>query len=269
MAFETLIVERSDEGFATVTLNRPEKLNTLSIRLRQELALAVADLQADPAIHVLILTGAGRAFTAGLDVDEWAVPGPSPAAAHEHDAVAALLQFEGPIIGAINGLAITGGLEIALACDLLVASAEARFADTHVKVGLLPGWGGSVRLLRRVGLHRAKELALTGRFLGADEAFAWGLVNRVVPPAQLLPEAQALARQMLANPPEGLAAYKRLLDREAGVTLSEGLIIERAVSAAANAEVTREEIASRLTRLRRRRRPCRAPASRRCRRWSR
>jgi enoyl-CoA hydratase len=254
MSFETLIVERSNEGFATVTLNRPDKLNTLSIRLRQELAQAVAELQADAAIHVLILTGAGRAFTAGLDLDEWAVPGLSAAGAHEHDAVAALLQFEGPIIGAINGPAITGGVEIALACDLLVASTEARFADTHVKVGLLPGWGGSVRLLRRVGLNRAKELALTGRYLSADEALAWGLVNRVVPPAQLLPEALALARQMLANPPEGLVAYKRLLEREAGVTLTEGLVIERAVSAAANAAVTREEIESRLARLRRQRR---------------
>src|SRR5262245_61072767 len=126
MAYETLIVERAAEGHATVTLNRPDKLNTLSIHLRRELADAVAALEADPSIHVLILTGAGRAFTAGHALDEWATPGLSPAGAHEHDPVMALLQFKGPIIGAINGLAITGGVEIALACDLLVASSEAR-----------------------------------------------------------------------------------------------------------------------------------------------
>ena len=252
MPFDTLIVERAAEGYATITLNRPNKLNTLSIRLRQELAAAVAELQADAGIHVLILTGAGRAFSAGLDLDEWAAPGLSPAGAHEHDAVAALLQFKGPVIGAINGLAITGGLEIALACDLLIASSEARFADTHVKVGLLPGWGGSVRMLRRVGLHRAKELALTGRFLAADEALAWGLVNRVVPPDQLLPEARALALRMLAHPAPGLIAYKQLLDQESAVSQGEGLRIERAASTAANAAVTRDQIEARLAKLRRR-----------------
>lgn len=249
--YETLLVERAPEGYATVTLNRPEKLNTLSIALRQELAAAVAALEADPAIHVLIVTGAGRAFTAGLDLDEWATPGKTPAAAIEHDAVAALRQFSGPVIGAINGLCITGGVEMALACDLLVAASDARFADTHVKVGLLPGWGGSVRLIRRIGPNRAKELALTGRFLAADEALAWGLVNRVVPPDRLLAEAHALARQVLANPPDGVARYKRLLDEEAGLTEAQGFALERATSQAANATVTREEIEARLARLRR------------------
>jgi enoyl-CoA hydratase len=122
--------------------------------------------------------------------------------------VAALAHFSGPVIGAINGLAITGGVEIALACDLLIASSDARFADTHVKVGLLPGWGGSVRMQQRIGPHRAKELALTGRFFSADEALAWGFVNRVVAAAELRAEAQALARQMLANDRAGLIATR-------------------------------------------------------------
>lgn len=249
--YETLIVERDADGFATVTLNRPDKLNTLSIRLRQELGQAVAELEADADVHVLILTGAGRAFTVGLDLDEWDSSSEPAAAAYAHDAVAALLQFKGPVIGAINGLAITGGVELALACDLLLASSDARFADTHVKVGLLPGWGGSARLIRRVGLPRAKELALTGRFLGAEEALAWGFVNRVVAPEQLLPEARALARQMLANPPAGLRAYKQLLDEEAATTLAESLHLERAASRAANSGVTRDQIEARLSRLRR------------------
>jgi enoyl-CoA hydratase len=250
MAFDTILVERSPDGFATLVLNRPDKLNTLSIRMRQEIAQAVDELEADPAIRVLILTGTGRAFTAGLDLDEWQAPGVVSAAAYEHDAVAALQRFSGPVIGAINGLAITGGLEIALACDVLIASSTARFADTHVKVGLLPGWGGSVRMARRIGLHRAKELALTGRFLPADEAMAWGLVNRVVAPEQLRPEAEGMARQMLEGVPQALVDYKRLLDEEAGVTLADALALERAASLANNVPVPREEIDARLARLR-------------------
>jgi enoyl-CoA hydratase len=247
--YQHLLVERHADGFATIVFNRPAKLNTLSIALRRELAQAVDELEADPATRVLILTGAGRAFTAGLDLDEWSA---APAAgAWEHDAVAALRRFSGPLIGAINGLAITGGVEIALACDLLVAASDARFADTHVKVGLLPGWGGSVRLLQRLGPHRAKELALTGRFLSADEALAGGLVNRVVPPEQLRAEAEALARQMLANVPEGIVAYKQLLDAQAALPFDAALRHEREVARAANSGVTREEIDRRLARLRR------------------
>lgn len=251
MLYDTLLVERSEEGFATIVFNRPDKLNTLSIRLRQELTAAVDALETDGTTRVLILTGAGRAFTAGLDLDEWAAPGVQAAAAYEHDAVATLQRFSGPVIGAINGLAITGGVEIALACDVLIASSAARFADTHVKVGLLPGWGGSARMVARIGPHRAKELAFTGRFLSADEALAWGFVNRVVAPDQLRPEAEALAQQMLTGVPEALVAYKRLLDAEAGTTLSEALRIERAASLANNLPVGREEIDARLAKLRR------------------
>jgi enoyl-CoA hydratase len=248
-AYETLRVERSDEGFATVAFNRPEKLNTLSMALRRELQQVVAEFEADPTIRVLILTGTGRAFTAGLDLDEWSAA--PAAAAWELNAVAALQQFSGPVIAAINGLAITGGVEIALACDLLIAASDARFADTHAKVGLLPGWGGSVRLQQRLGPHRAKELALTGRFFSADEALAWGFVNRVVPPERLLPEAEALAREMLANVPEGVVAYKRLLDAEAGLSFADALRLESETAQAANLAVTREEIDARLARLRR------------------
>lgn len=245
-----LLVERHADGFATITLNRPDKLNTLSIRMRQELDATIAELEADPSTRVLILTGAGRAFTAGLDLDEWSA---APAAgAWEHNAVAAIERFSGPVIGAINGLAITGGVEMALACDVLIAASDARFADTHVLVGLLPGWGGSVRMQQRIGLHRAKELALTGRFFSADEALAWGFVNRVVPPQRLRAEAEALAREMLGNVPEGLVNYKKLLNDEAQLPLGEAFVLERDTARAANLGVTREEIDQRLARLRRR-----------------
>jgi enoyl-CoA hydratase len=247
-------VERSAEGWATIVLDRPEKLNTLSIAMRRQVAEAVETLEADPAVRVLIVTGTGRAFTAGLDLDEWAAPGVVAAAAYQHDVVAALRRFSGPVIGAINGVCLTGGLEIAVGCDLLVASSNARFADSHAQVGLLPGWGGSVRLQQRIGPARAREMAFTGRFVGADEALAWGLVNRVVPPEQLRGAAEALAREMLACVPDGLVAYKRLLDAEIGVPGAEALRLEREASMAHNTPVPREAIEARLATLRGRQR---------------
>lgn len=252
-AWRTLRVEVHPDGFAWVVFNRPDKLNTLSIELRRELGAAVAQLARDPQVRVLLLSGEGRAFTAGLDLDEWAAPGVTAAAAYEHDAVAALKQFEGPVIGAINGLAIAGGVEIALACDLLVASTDARFCDSHAKVGLLPGWGGSVRLLQRLGSARARELALTARFFSAQEALEWGFVNRVVPPERLRPEAESLAREILGNTPQGVVAYKRLLDAEEARIAGEAFQLERETSIRANSGVTREEIDRRLASLRRQR----------------
>ncbi len=252
-SYTCILVERLREGIATITLNRPEKLNTLSIQMRKELADAIDKLQADSKARVLVLTGAGRAFTAGLDLDEWAAPGVVAAGAYEFDVVAALQRFKGPVIGAINGLAITGGLEISLACDVLIAASTARFADTHVFVGLLPGWGGSVRLARRLGIHRAKELALTGRFFSAQEALEWGLVNQVVAPEDLMAAAHAMASQMLVGKPETVAAYRQLLDDEEGLTLAEALVLERAASMMNNTPVSRAEIDARLARLRKKR----------------
>lgn len=249
-SYSAIKVERSDEGWATLFFNRPEKMNTLSVQLRRELAAAVLALEADPVVRVLILTGVGRAFTAGLDLDEWAATEWPAAAAYELDVVQALKAFSGPVIAAVNGLAITGGLEIVLACDVVLASTSAKFADTHVHVGLLPGWGGSPRLAQRVGLHRAKELALTGRFFSSEEAQTWGLVNHVVAPDELLPQAQKMARAMLLAVPDTLVAYKRLLDEGSGQTLSAAIAMERAKSMANNSVVSREEIDARLLTLR-------------------
>jgi enoyl-CoA hydratase len=243
-------VERSPEGWAVLTLNRPDRLNTLSIQLRQALEREVAALEQDPSIHVLILTAAGKMFTAGLDLDEWNSAAPDPAAAaYLHDAVAALQQFRGPVIAAVNGPAITGGLEVVLACDLIVASEHARFADTHVRVGLLPGWGGSVRLLSRVGIARAKELALTARTLNAEEALRLGLINHVVPHEELLPFAQAMAREMLKAEPQSLKAYKALLDEESLLPMAQAMALERTRSMATNSAQRLEDIRARLDRL--------------------
>lgn len=245
-SYRMILVTRSSEGFATLAFNRPDRLNALSRELRREFAAAILDLEADPDVRVLIVTGIGRAFTTGMDLDEWGADGELAAGAYEVDPVQALLSFSGPVIGAINGLAITGGVEIALACDVLIASSTARFADTHALLGLLPGWGGSARMARRVGLHRAKELAFTGRVLEAREALTWGFVNHVVAPGQVVAKAESLARQMLSAVPETLMAYKRLLDAEDALTLPEALAIERRTSAVHNSSVGREEIDARL-----------------------
>jgi enoyl-CoA hydratase len=249
-SYQTLSLERSDQGWAVLALNRPEQLNTLSIALRKEFDRAIRELEADAGVHILILTGTGKAFSAGLDLKDWDA-GERPAAeAYHWDPVASLQRFSGPVIAAVNGLTVTGGVELVLACDMILASDQARFADTHVRVGLLPGWGGSVRLIERVGLLRAKELALTGRFFSAQEALRWGFVNDVVPHADLLPRARALAQEMLKARPEDLARYKRLLDEESRLPLPHALQREREASQALSETVSAQDLLQRLARLR-------------------
>lgn len=229
-ASSVLIEERPFPGCCLLILNRPSAMNAMSLELRRALVAAFEALEDDPDVRVTILTGAGKAFSAGLDLKEigshpdaasLVVPQPSD------DPLAAMTRFSGPVIGAINGVAMTGGFELALACDVLIASTQARFADTHVRVGVLPGWSLSQRLPRLVGPLRAKELSLTGRFLDAAEALAWGLVNRVVEPDDLLPQSFALARQMLDARPDMLVAYKRLIDDGLATSFAEGLALEK------------------------------------------
>ncbi|MEK9775701.1 MAG: enoyl-CoA hydratase [Quisquiliibacterium sp.] len=242
-----LLVEIAPEGFAVVTLNRPEAMNALSAQLRKELAAQIDALQADPAVRVLILTGAGKAFCAGLDLKELGEGGEGSAALAVHDAdpVSALARFSGPVIAAINGAAITGGFELALACDVLLASNQARFADTHARVGVMPGWGLSQRLSRAIGVNRAKELSLTGNFLSAHKAYDWGLVNRVVEPDQLLVQARELAIEMLSVIPRMLIEYKKLIDEGFATGLADGLVLETELSNKANPQVNAADIAQR------------------------
>src|SRR5262249_43915543 len=147
--------------------------------------------------------------------------------------------------GAINGVAVTGGFELALACDVLIASSEARFADTHARVGIMPGWGLSQKLSRLIGISRAKELSLTGNYCSAEQACAWGLVNRVVPPAELLPTCRALAADMLSCDREVMLAYKRVIDDGYATSFADGLRIEKARNREHAATVTPEKIAAR------------------------
>ena len=138
----------------------------------------------------------------------------------------AIRAFPGPILGAINGVAITGGFELALMCDVLIASTEARFADTHARVGIIPGWGLSQKLSRMIGIGRAKELSFSGNFLSAEQAERWGLVNRVVAPADLLPTCRALGKDMLSCDQDVLRKYKKLIDDGHAESLRQGLVLE-------------------------------------------
>jgi enoyl-CoA hydratase len=230
-----------DGAIATVTINRPHAMNALSRAVRIGLAAAMRRLEADGSVRVVILTGAGdRAFTAGLDLKELGTEGLGAANAETPDdnPVRAVELLTKPCIGAINGVAITGGFEVALACDVLIASDRARFADTHARVGIMPGWGLSQKLSRLIGPYRARELSLTGNFLDSQTACAWGLVNRVVPAAHLMATAHALAADMATIDPAFSAAYKRLINDGYAASFSDGLVLEAERSVAANARVS-------------------------------
>ncbi len=243
-----LLIEKSDR-VAVLTLNRPDAMNALSRALRAALHDAVVALSNDPEVSVIVLTGAGRAFTAGLDLKELGSDpkglGAANATGAAENPVLAILECPKPIIGAINGVAITGGFEVALACDVLIASTNARFADTHARVGIMPGWGLSQRLSRLIGPYRAKELSLSGNFLDARTACDWGLVNRVVEPEELMPAALKLAADMATIPPETLCLYKGIIDQGYDLPFGEAMALEHRLSSANNRTVTPEMVEAR------------------------
>jgi enoyl-CoA hydratase len=196
---EIVLVDVVDR-VATVTLNRPESRNALNGELIDTMRTRLAECEADDGVDATILTGSDPAFCAGLDLTYLA-------ARVERDATTGTVAFPEspvpphtkPIIGAVNGAAVTGGLEVALACDFLVASARARFADTHARVGVVPGWRLTVALPEAIGVRRAKEMSATGNFVDAATALDWGLVNHVVPHDELLPYCQQLGRDIASN----------------------------------------------------------------------
>jgi len=241
----SVVLSHTDAGVTTVTLNRPEQLNALSIELRQALAAEFTRLATDDDTQVIILTGAGRAFSAGLDLKELGKTGlrsESSSGPDLHDAVRGVGK---PLIGAINGFAVTGGFEIALMCDILVASPQARFADTHVRMGVVPGWGLSQRLSRLVGASRAKELSFTGKYLDAETAERWGLVNRVVANEELIPHAVELAREIQAADHDTLRAVQKLIDYSLDHGLSDGLAFEDTLSTEHARSVSKAALESR------------------------
>jgi enoyl-CoA hydratase len=241
-----LLVER-DGPVAVVTMNRPDAMNALSRQLRAELDHTMRALDADDSVRVVILTGAGtRAFTAGLDLKELSS---DPAAmdgatseAPSSNPVKAIEQCRKPVIGAINGVAITGGFEVALACDVLIVSETARFADTHARVGIMPGWGLSQKLSRLIGIYRAKELSLSGNFLDAKTAEQWGLANRVVAPGDLMAAAMKLAQEMASVPADKQMAYKALIDGGFARDFGDALRYETQTSTVLNAAVSPDAV---------------------------
>lgn len=249
MSEDTVLLEVK-QNIAFVTLNRPDAMNAINRALRQRLHDVMREVDADDEVHVVVLTGAGtRAFTAGLDLKELGSEEGALGSANATDPadnpVKAIELCSKPVIGAINGVAITGGFEVALACDVLIAASNARFADTHARVGFVPGWGLSQKLSRMIGIGRAKELAFSGNFLDAETALKWGLVNHVVPPEELMFRARELAVDMASIDPAFVAQYKRLIDDGYAVSFREGMAIEAGRSGAANAAVTPEEVEAR------------------------
>jgi enoyl-CoA hydratase len=241
------------DGVATITLNRPERRNAINGALGVGLARAVGDCEARDDVAVMILTGTDPAFCAGADLkalsegvgsetatgDDASAEGMSPDDAddpYRRDEIGKYV-FRGPypprtklLIGAINGPAITGGFELALNCDFLVASERARFADTHARVGIMPGWGITVLLVETIGVRRARELSATGNFLDAETALTWGLVNHVVAHDELLPFTRELALGAVQNDQFAVGRMLRTYDEIAGSIYDAGWAIEDRVN---------------------------------------
>jgi enoyl-CoA hydratase len=224
-----------EDKLAVVTLNRPDARNALSSAMRRQLTDVLVSLRSNPDARVVVLTGAGKGFCAGLDLNELQAAGGELAqggiiGAQMLDAIAAL---DIPLIAAVNGFAITGGLELALCCDVIIASREAFFADTHARVGIVPAWGVTQRLPRIIGPMRAKEMSLSGRRIGAALAFQWGLVNCVVEAEALMEAACGLAREMIACDAAAQREIKALIDEGWLGIIEQGLQREQAASRAA------------------------------------
>ena len=218
------ILYQEKDGVAIITLNRPNAYNALSKALSDGIVYSIQKAEKDSSINVIVLTGNGKAFCTGVDLKELTE---KPDTLNDD---AALINTLGtrkkPMIGAINGFAMTGGLELALNCDFLYASENAVFADTHCKVGLMPTWGMSQKLPRLIGYGRAKEMSFSGRKIDAQTALSWGLVNRVIPGEQLLEETLKLATEIAQNNKTTVIGMKSLIDSGANMSLNEALSYE-------------------------------------------
>jgi enoyl-CoA hydratase len=249
-AAESVLLSERQGAVAILTLNRPQAMNALSQALIRSLTSEILALGRDDSVRVIVLTGAGeRAFSAGLDLKELGAKsgllGMVEADGERPNPIRVIETSPKPVIAAVNGVAITGGFELALACDVLIAADTARFADTHQRVGVIPGWGLSQKLSRIIGPSRAKEMALSGRFITAAQASDWGLVSRAVPAASLMDEALSLARDMAEVEPAFAAAYKRLMDEGYRLPFGEALSLEADLSRRHNTALQPAELEAR------------------------
>jgi enoyl-CoA hydratase len=228
MPYETLSVTTSDR-IATITVNRPDKLNALNDRVIAELGDAIDAARESAEVAGIILTGAGRAFVAGADISELETHGAISAkmlAQRGQDVFRRYETSPKPVVAAVNGFALGGGCELAMACHIRIASDAAKFGQPEVKLGLIPGYGGTQRLPRLIGKGRALQLLLTGEIIDANEAYRIGLVNRVVPAADLIATATAMLHGILANGPLAVAYCVEVVNRGYDLTLDEALTLE-------------------------------------------
>jgi len=233
VSYQTILLEEQ-EGVATITLNRPDVLNAQNNPMRLELVDAFSRLRGDGGARVIVVTGAGeRAFSAGADIREFLEP-PVPTRFREErkrlDYRGEMDRCPQPIIAAIRGYALGGGLELALACDIRIAAEDAQLGLTEINLGIIPGGGGTQRLPRLVGRGKALEMILTGARIPAAEALRLGLVERVVPAAELMPAAQALARSIADKAPIALRYAKEAVVSGLGLPLADGLRLENDLS---------------------------------------
>ncbi len=224
MSFEFIIFDK-EEGIAVITFNRPEAMNALNNQTRAEFGQAIAQVAQDDEIKVLILTGSGKSFVAGSDIKEFNKT--TPYAAHNIKRLGSMVyNLDKPVIAAVNGFCLGGGCEIAMGCDIIIASEKAKFGQTEINIGIIPGGGGTQRLQRLVGSCRAKELIFTGDIISAQEAERIGLVNRVVPVDQLMPAAKELAKKIATKSAAALKLAKQAINHGMQTNLASGLEYE-------------------------------------------
>ena len=221
------LVYNKHQNWAQITLNRPDKLNALNHKLREELVASLNSAAEDPEVHAILLTGSGRAFCSGMNLKEFPKDEGVKKNGESLNVFSTLETFPKPVIGAINGYAITGGFELALCCDILLASTEAKFADTHAVLGVIPGAGLSQKLSRLLGLHKAMSMHLTGEFLSAEEALRHGLVSHVLDANDLLSFAQEMTQQIAALDPQISKDIKKLVYEGHRMNLSQGMSLEK------------------------------------------
>ncbi len=224
MSYKNLTVER-DGLAAVVTINRPDALNALDVETMTEIGEAMAELAEDDGVAAVVVTGAGKAFVAGADIAELSKMGGMEARKASQLGQKTFLAIENlpkPVIAAINGFALGGGLELAMACDIRIASTKAKLGQPEVKLGVTPGFAGTQRLPRLVGFGRAKEMLLVGEPIDAETALAWGLVNRVVEPEALLDTAKEVANQIVSRGPAAVALVKACVNRGTNADIETG-----------------------------------------------
>jgi len=220
MAFETLLYDKG-EGIAVLTLNRPDALNSVNTKMQAEMKEVWEDIERDKNIRVVIITGGEKCFSAGADIREQFPPGVSRPSSR--DQFKKIEDFDRPSIAAVSGYCLGGGLELALCCDLRIASETAQFGLVELKVGVVPGAGGMQRLPRTIGITRAKEMLYLAERIDAQEAYRVGLVNKVVPVASLMDEAKKMANAMLDMPPHGIKIAKKCVNEGLQMDLQSAL----------------------------------------------